>query len=955
MKSRYLGVAFAAMTLALASCGDVPQDEAKVEQAKTGAVASVQYEKYTLANGMDVILHVDKSDPIVAIDLTAHVGSSREITGRTGFAHLFEHLLFLDSENLGFGGLDEMNTRIGGQGTNGYTTNDVTKYFQAVPKDGLEKIIWAEADKIGYFINTVTTPVLDKEKQVVKNEKRQRVDNVPYGHRWYIIGKAIYPQTHPYNWQVIGSLADLQATTLEDVQAFYKRWYVPNNVTVTLSGDFEITEAKALIAKYFEEIPRGADVEPIQQLAGHLGDIKSYYHEDNFATVPQLTLAWPSAPQFHKDAYALDILTTYLADGKRAPLSEVLIDEEKLTSQIGVFQNSAEIAGETYVIINAKEGADLDALKPALHKAFQRFEDNGISQADLDKIIAGQEVDFYGNMQSVLGKAIQLGEYNAYTGNPGFINEDIKNIQSVTREDVMRVYNTYIKDQNYVAVSMVPKGQIGLALDGAVKADVVEEKIVAGAETPVVEVEDMRDFERTASSFDRTIEPAFGAAVILPTPDIWENKSSDPNGLHIYGMQSDETPLVYFTLTLDAGRKNGRVEKPAIAMLTANMLEKGTANKTTAALEDAIKALGSSISITSNREQVQITGSTLSRNYEKTIALAQEMLLEPRWDAEEFDLLIASTIDDINTSASNPSVVSRREWQKIIYPDTHMYSYLASGPKEKVSTVTLDDLKAFYKSNYLPRGASFMVVGDVTQKRVVEGIRKMEGQWASTYPELPMAPVSYPVQAEVPTTSKIYFYDIPDAKQSVLRFGYPALSAIDTDYAAADAMNYLLGNIYTSKLMTELRVNKGYTYGIRSGFSGGVDRGMFTVRSSVRANVTTKATQLIHDILESYGKDFSAEDLQTMKSALIKGQALTAETLNAKLNMLDDIASYGYAHDYRAKNATMIEAMTLEDIKRLTDQYLRPDAMHYLVVGDGKTQLEGLKSLGFGDPVSIKD
>jgi len=239
----------AAAVAVLASCA--PKTDTPDAPKADGKIAGVEFEKYTLDNGLDVILHVDKSDPVVAIDLAAHVGSGREIAGRTGFAHLFEHLLFLDSENLGYGGLDEMNTRIGGEGTNGFTTNDMTQYFQAVPADALEKIIWAEADKLGYFINTVTQDVVDNEKQVVKNEKRQRVDNQPYGHNLYIVSKALYPEDHPYNWQVIGSLADLDAATLQDTKDFYNRWYVPNNVTVTLSGDFEVAEAKKIVDKYF--------------------------------------------------------------------------------------------------------------------------------------------------------------------------------------------------------------------------------------------------------------------------------------------------------------------------------------------------------------------------------------------------------------------------------------------------------------------------------------------------------------------------------------------------------------------------------------------------------------------------------------------------------------------------------------------------------------------------------
>jgi len=323
-------------TALLIGCSDAKTELNRVTSAATESSANldIPFEKITLDNGLDVIFHVDRSDPVVAIDLAAHVGSARETKGRTGFAHLFEHLLFLDSENLGFGGLDEMNTRIGGEGTNGFTTNDMTQYFQAVPKDGLEKIIWAEADKLGWFINTVSQNVIDKEKQVVKNEKRQRVDNQPYGHNFSIIGKTLYPEDHPYNWQVIGSLADLDAASLQDTKDFYARWYVPNNVTVTIAGDFDIAEAKTMVEKYFGEIPRGADIEPYPPRAGKLAETRKIMHEDDFAAVPRLTMVWPSVEQYHPDSYALDMLMTYLTDGKKAPLVDVLIDEEALTSRV---------------------------------------------------------------------------------------------------------------------------------------------------------------------------------------------------------------------------------------------------------------------------------------------------------------------------------------------------------------------------------------------------------------------------------------------------------------------------------------------------------------------------------------------------------------------------------------------------------------------------------------------
>ncbi|MEO1405348.1 MAG: pitrilysin family protein, partial [Pseudomonadota bacterium] len=318
------------------------------------------YQAFELENGLNVIFHIDRSDPVVAVSITAHVGSSREKTGRTGFAHLFEHLLFLESENLGKGGLDRLSARIGGSGANGFTSRDQTTYLQTVPNNALEKMLWAEADKLGWFINTVTEPVLAKEKQVVKNEKRQVVDNRPYGHMFSMLHSNLYPEDHPYHWEVIGSLEDVQAATLDDVKTFYGDWYTPNNVTLVVAGDFDPEQAEAWVRRYFDEIPRGADIARQDARVPALDAVKSFVHEDNFAEQPRLAMLWPTVPEYHPDSYALDVLAALLTDGKRAPLNEVLIDEEKLTADVSGFTLPNELAGEFMLIVTAFEGIDLD-------------------------------------------------------------------------------------------------------------------------------------------------------------------------------------------------------------------------------------------------------------------------------------------------------------------------------------------------------------------------------------------------------------------------------------------------------------------------------------------------------------------------------------------------------------------------------------------------------------------
>src|SRR4028118_194270 len=349
----------------------------------------VDYQKFTLPNGLQVVFHIDRSDPVVAVSLTAHVGSAREKVGRTGFAHLFEHLLFLESENLGKGGLDKMTARIGGSGANGSTSRDRTNYLQTVPKDALEKMLWAEADKLGWFINTVTDPVLAKEKQVVKNEKRQSVDNNPYGHTSYVIDKNLYPADHPYNWQVIGSLEDLQNAQLSDVKEFFRRWYVPNNVTLVVAGDFDKAQARKWVEKYFIEIKRGEDVTPLPKRPGMVKETVKLYHEDNFARLPELNMAWVTVEEYHPDSYPLAVLAQYLSRGKKAPFYQVLVEDKKLTSNVGIFNRESELAGQMHLSVRAFADKDLDEIAKAIDEAFAKFEKEGISEKDLNRIKAG--------------------------------------------------------------------------------------------------------------------------------------------------------------------------------------------------------------------------------------------------------------------------------------------------------------------------------------------------------------------------------------------------------------------------------------------------------------------------------------------------------------------------------------------------------------------------------------
>ncbi|MEM9669944.1 MAG: pitrilysin family protein [Pseudomonadota bacterium] len=918
-----------------------------VETSADPAIAEglLPYEKFELENGLDVIFHIDRSDPVVAVSITAHVGSSREKPGRTGFAHLFEHLLFLESENLGKGGLDKLSARIGGSGANGFTSRDQTTYLQTVPKNALEKMLWAEADKLGWFINTVTDPVLAKEKQVVKNEKRQWVDNRPYGHMFSVLRSNLYPEDHPYNWEVIGSLEDLQAATLNDVKDFYGDWYTPNNVTLVVAGDFDPGDAKAWVHRYFDEIPRGADIARQEPRAAVLEASKSFVHEDNFAEQPRLAMVWPTVPEYHPDSYALDVLAALLTEGKRAPLNQVLIDEAKLTAEVDGFIMPNELSGEFMIIVTAFEGTDLDDVKGALTDGLARFEANGVSEDALSRVKIDQEVQFYSALQNVLGKGTSLAEYSIFAGDPGFVDQDLANLQAVTAEDVVRVYEAYIKDKPFVAGSFVPKGASELALEGAVIADVVEEQVIAGAEDafdPSIEA----TYERTPSEIDRSVEPPAGATPVLATPAIWETKLA--NGLKVLGIEDSELPLVEFRLSIDGGHLRDTIEKNGVANLVAEMMTRGTELKTAAEFDEALAALGAEMTVQADDEALIVSGTSLARNFDQVMVLLEEMMLQPRWDEAEFELAKSAALNQVIAQKAAPNALAQFSTLYVLYGADDIRAHGALGSEASIPTITLEDLQAFYGNYIVSNLSSFRIVGDVEQEAVLAALSGLEGAWGTSEVEAPNAQ-----PAELPETAGVYFYDVPGAKQSVFNFGHPALLRTDDAYYPANVANYILGGgSFASRLTQELREGKGYTYGIFSFFDSTARNGTFRIFSQIRSNVTLEAVQLVRQIATDYADTLTEADLATTKSFFLNSKAREFESFNAKLALLRDVDLYGLPYDYVAEETAIVEAMTLERLKELAATHIRPDSMSYVIVGDAETQLDRLEELGLG-PATI--
>jgi zinc protease len=632
-----------------------------------------------------------------------------------------------------------------------------------------------------------------------------------------MIDKLMYPENHPYNWQTIGELEDLQNATLADVHEFYKKWYGPNNATLVVAGDFEEETTKEWIQKYFGELTSSEKVEDMTPMPVVLDEIKRAYHEDNFAESPELNMVFPTVEQYTKDAYALDFLGELLAGNKKTPIYKLIVENSKLAPSVSAFQESDELAGTFNIRIRTFPEKKLGDVEEVLQQAFELFEKEGFNDKDVDRVKARLERNYYNSISSVFIKAFQLAAYNEFSGSPGFITQDLQNTLAVTKDDILRVYNKYIKDKPYVLTSFVPKGEPDLIAENSELFPIATESIenqdrIALHEGEGVMGEDIK-VENIESSFDRSVEPPFGEDPLLTVPPIWSNELS--NGIRVYGIKHNELPLVDFAITIKGGMVMDDVNKIGVANLITDMMMEGTKNRTPIELEEAIDGLGSSISMYTTKESIVIRANCLSSKFTETYKLAEEILFEPRWDEKEFERKKNETIELIKRQKTNPTTVTANVFNKLVYGENNILSNSSMGTIESVATITIEDLKNYYQQYFTPELASITIAGDINESDAIAQFTFLENKWTERGVDLPDLEMP-----ELPGSPSIYFVDFPNAKQSAIRIGCPGLKYTDQDYYKATVMNYKLGGSFNGRVNMILREEKGYTYGARTGFSG---------------------------------------------------------------------------------------------------------------------------------------
>jgi len=928
-----------AVSAALAGCAadtttHLPAGVKLIETVQlTGDQVGIPYKKYQLANGLTVILHQDNSDPLVHVDVTYHVGSARELAGRSGFAHLFEHMMFQGSANVADEQHFEVVTEAGGT-LNGTTNTDRTNYFQTVPNNQLEKMLWLESDRMGFLLPALTSQKFEVQRETVKNERAQRIDNQPYGRMNERFNQAFYPQGHPYSWPVIGWPEDLNRATVDDVKHFFQRWYGPNNATLTIGGDFDEMQTLAWINQYFGEIPKGPEVLPDPKTPVELASTRYISMEDN-VHLPLIRMAFPTVYASHGDEAALDLLANILGGGKTSLLYKNLV-KDGYAVQASVSHPCQELACQMsiYALANPAKGVTLAQLEQQILDSINEFEQRGVTEADLQKVKVQFEAETIFGLQSVKGKVSTLALNQTMFGEPNKIAADLARYANVTKDDVMRVFQKYIKDKPQVVMSVVPQGMRALVAhpDNFTPQPLTVAQTAVAADLPLSTLQ---------STFDRTSMPPAGPAPKIKVPDIWTHRLA--NGIEVMGTQSTETPTVELVIYLNGGHRLVPVAKAGLASLTAEMLNESSQKRSSEALSQALEMLGSTIDFSASEYQSTIKVSALTAHLDETLAILEEKLFQPGFTEADFIRVKQQQLQQIQHMQADPGYIADTALLGLLYGSNNALGVSDMGTLASVAGLTLADVKAFYAEQYRGGNAKIVTVANLSETALLPklaGLSEWQGQ-ASVLPPLKPFPQL--------SGGTLYIIDKPGAAQSVINIAKRAQPYDATgNYFKSYLMNYPLGGAFNSRINLNLRENKGYTYGARSQFTGGAETGDFVASSDVRTDVTAQAlVEFIKEMSVYQQSGITPAELAFMRSSVSQGQALDYETPYQKAGFMRMIQRYQLSPDFTAEQDKIINTITKAQIDALAATEVDIKQMIILVVGDKAKIAADLARLGY--------
>jgi zinc protease len=921
-------------SLALASIAGAADN---LPAAKPLKVPELKYEKFTLPNGLVVLTHEDHRLPLVAVDLWYHVGPLNERPGRTGFAHLFEHMMFEGSEHVGEKAHFKYLEGAGATDINGTTDFDRTNYFETVPSNQLELALWLESDRMGFLLEGLDRVKLTNQRDVVRNERRQG-EGTPYDVADEQAYHMLFPQQHPYYASVIGSHADIEAARINDIRDFHQHFYTPNNASIAIAGDFNPTQLKALLTKYFGPIPQGPKVEPVTVKTPPITAQKRATVTDT-VQLPRLSVAWLTPPVFTQGDAEVDLLVHILGGGKASRLYRKLVYEQQIAQTVTCTLNTLKLGSVADCDITAKPGVSLDTLEAALWKEVASLQSDGPTQAELDrartvdvtgKIIGLQRLGGFG------GVADTLDRYNQFLDDPGYLPKDIARYQAATTRSVKQVATQYLGKDQSVVVNCVPGKKVVDDVPRSPENTDADAKLTPPYDP---QFEEQQIWRKTAPA------PGPDVAFHLPIPKTFTMK----NGLQVYMLEDHSLPVFTAGVTLRAGSEADTPSKAGLAGFTARLLTEGTAQRSATVLADDAEQIGTTLNSAAGVDSANASLSALSNNTEAGLDLLSDIVQHPAFAAAEIERIRKQRLVTILQEGDQPVASMLRVGFRTLYGD-HPYGFRPIGTTEGIKSVTRDDITGFWQAHYGPKDAALVFAGDINETEAKRLAEKYFAAWsgsASTAASLPPAPN--------PPSLKIVIVDKPGAPQTALYaigFGIPRTAP---DYPAVLIMNNVLGGLFASRINMNLREEHGYTYGAGSGFFFNRTGGPFYSGAQVRTDVTAPAAkQLMLELNRIRTEPPTATELKLAKDSLLHSLPGDFETTQASVGGLRDIFTYSLPLDYYAKLPGRFEAVTPEEVAKAAQSDVHPDQLVLMAVGDRAKIEPGLKELNLG-PIEYRD
>ena len=885
------------LVTALAIAVALGAPDASSQSASGAPDLNLEYERFTLDNGLTVLVHEDRKAPVVAVSIWYHVGSKNEPTGQTGFAHLFEHLMFNGSENYD-GEWFEPLEQVGATTVNGTTWLDRTNYYQTVPTPAVDLVLWMESDRMGHLLGAVTQEKLDNQRGVVQNEKRQG-DNRPYGRVNYNLYEGLFPSGHPYHHSTIGSMDDLDAASLDAVHQWFRDYYGPNNAVLALVGDIDLATAREKVNRYFGDIPSGPDVDTFEAWIPPRG---SNTHEIQFDEVPAILAnrAWVVPGRSTRDKALLDLAADVLGNGRNSRLYLDLVYNRQRATSVNIGVTPFELASVFDLSVVLNPGEDASVADEAIDRVLAEFFEDGPTTDELNRVVTGINAGNVRRLEQVNGKANVLAEGELYASNRLFIEQYLEWVNTATPAEVRDVARRYLTE-GWHQVDVVPVGQYASSTDAV---------------------------DRTAG-----LPPIPDELPTLRFPEI--ETATLSNGVDVVLAERNAVPIVEISIQFDAGYAADAGGKLGVASFSMSMLDRGTNTRTALEIAAEEESLGAIMSAGSNLDASSVRLSALKSELQGSIDLWADVFLNPVFDQEEIDRLRGQWIAGIAQEQADPASLALRLLPPAIYGSDHAYGvpFTGSGTAGSIESVTREDLVGFKGTWLRPDNATIFVAGDTTLDEITPMLERALDGWRA--PDT-VAPTKNITDVALPAEPRMILIDIPNSPQSYILAGHVAPGLGSDRDLAIEAMNEVLGGAFTSRVNMNLREDKGWSYGARTLFQNARAQRPFMVRAPVQADRTGDSLVELMNELEAIqnSSPITEDEMSRTISGATRGLPGRFQTSSAVLNSLITSARYGRPLDYAASLTERYERLRLEDLQSAAGEIVQPNSLTWVVVGD---------------------